>query len=83
MQIGPAYVHLVLHSPTFGNFQIFQTITPVEPLLQKVVHRFYASRLMAPIMKFLIFGETVMVYKLFSNFELHIHITTYIFLHQV
>nr|XP_015024806.2 cholesterol 7-desaturase isoform X2 [Drosophila virilis] len=59
-QIGPAYVHLVLHSPTFGNFQIFQTITPVEPLLQKVVHRFYASRFMAPIMKFLIFGETVM-----------------------
>ncbi|XP_023169551.2 cholesterol 7-desaturase [Drosophila hydei] len=59
-QIGPAYVHLTLHSPTFGSFQIFQTVTPVEPLLQKVVHRFYAPRSMAPFIKFLIFGETVM-----------------------
>ncbi|XP_034475486.1 cholesterol 7-desaturase [Drosophila innubila] len=59
-QLGPAYVHLFLHSPILGNFQIFQTITPVEPLLQKVVHRFYASRSMAPIMKILICGESIM-----------------------
>ncbi|KAH8263892.1 hypothetical protein KR044_005126, partial [Drosophila immigrans] len=59
-QLGPSYVHLFLHSPMFGNFQIFQTITPLEPLLQKVTHRFYASRLMAPIMKILICGESIM-----------------------
>ncbi|XP_051863640.1 cholesterol 7-desaturase nvd isoform X4 [Drosophila albomicans] len=59
-QLGPSYVHLFLHSPIFGSFQIFQTITPVEPLLQKVVHRFYAPRLMAPIVKILICGESIM-----------------------
>ncbi|XP_043070473.1 cholesterol 7-desaturase nvd isoform X2 [Drosophila grimshawi] len=59
-QIGPAYVHMFLHSPTFGHFQIFQTITPIKPLLQKVVHRFYATRLMAPFMKILICGESIM-----------------------
>lgn len=59
-QLGPAYVHLFLHCPIIGNLQIFQTITPVEPLLQKVVHRFYASRSTAPIMKILICGESIM-----------------------
>ncbi|XP_017874530.1 PREDICTED: cholesterol 7-desaturase [Drosophila arizonae] len=59
-QIGPAYVHLTLHSPSIGSFQIFQTVTPVEPLLQKVVHRFYGNPKITALMKFLIFGETVM-----------------------
>ncbi|KAH8417054.1 hypothetical protein KR222_002173, partial [Zaprionus bogoriensis] len=60
-QLGPAYVHLRLHSATFGDFQIFQTITPVEPLLQKVVHRFYGTRLLGPLMKIFICAESVMV----------------------
>ncbi|XP_030379925.1 cholesterol 7-desaturase isoform X2 [Scaptodrosophila lebanonensis] len=59
-QIGPSYVQLNMCSPTLGSFQILQTITPVEPLLQKVVHRFYGPRWLAPIMKIFIFGESIM-----------------------
>ncbi|XP_055371676.1 cholesterol 7-desaturase nvd [Condylostylus longicornis] len=58
-QIGPAFV--VLHINTaFGSIIITQVVTPIEPLTQKVVHRFYGSRLSAPFMKFLIFAESVM-----------------------
>ncbi|XP_017845942.1 cholesterol 7-desaturase [Drosophila busckii] len=59
-QIGPAFVHLTLKSSIFGECQIFQTVTPIEPLVQKVVHRFYATRKMSPILKILIYGESVM-----------------------
>ncbi|XP_068157001.1 cholesterol 7-desaturase nvd [Drosophila tropicalis] len=59
-QIGPSYVNLALYSPTLGHFRILQTIIPVEPLMQKVVHRFYGPRWMGPLMKIFIFGESVM-----------------------
>nr|AFD97329.1 neverland [Drosophila pachea]AFD97330.1 neverland [Drosophila pachea]AFD97331.1 neverland [Drosophila pachea]AFD97332.1 neverland [Drosophila pachea]AFD97333.1 neverland [Drosophila pachea] len=59
-QIGPSYVHIILKSPTFGDVEIFQTIIPVEPLVQKVIHRFYSSRKMAPITKFFVFTGSVM-----------------------
>lgn len=78
LQLGPAFVHLRLHSPTFGEFQIFQTITPVEPLLQKVVHRFYASPFLGPIMKILIYGESVMVCCVFFSMLSKIELTNFI-----
>lgn len=36
-QIGPGYVELMMHS-SLGSMCIFQTVTPMEPLLQKVLN---------------------------------------------
>ncbi|XP_075147149.1 cholesterol 7-desaturase nvd isoform X2 [Haematobia irritans] len=59
-QIGPSYVQLHLHSPSLGRIEILQTITPMGPMTQKVVHRFYAQRILAPLMKCVVFAESVM-----------------------
>lgn len=59
-QIGPGYVVLRLKT-FFGDMIILQTVTPLEPLRQKLSHYFYASRWLGFFMKFSIFGETVNV----------------------
>lgn len=59
-QIGPSYVQLHMKSPTMGRLEVLQTVTPIEPLVQKVVHRFYAPRILGPFMKFAVFGESIM-----------------------
>ncbi|KAM7359864.1 cholesterol 7-desaturase nvd isoform 2-T3 [Cochliomyia hominivorax] len=59
-QVGPSYVQLHMKSPSMGRIEVLQTVTPIEPMLQKVVHRFYAPRLLAPFMKFAVFGESIM-----------------------
>lgn len=50
-----------MKSPSMGRIEVLQTVTPIEPMLQKVVHRFYAPRILAPFMKFAVFGESIMV----------------------
>lgn len=50
-----------MKSPSMGRIEVLQTVTPIEPLLQKVVHRFYAPRILGPFMKFAVFGESIMV----------------------
>ncbi|CAD6995444.1 unnamed protein product [Ceratitis capitata] len=60
INIGPSFVHLHLKSSLFGQIEILQTITPVEPLIQKVVHRFYAQKFFGPLIKLMIFAESVM-----------------------
>uniref|UniRef100_A0A1A9VEM1 3-ketosteroid-9-alpha-monooxygenase oxygenase component-like C-terminal domain-containing protein n=1 Tax=Glossina austeni TaxID=7395 RepID=A0A1A9VEM1_GLOAU len=37
-QIGPRYVQIHVNSATFGEIKILQTVKPVEPLVQKVIH---------------------------------------------
>lgn len=59
-QIGPAYVQL-LFATNYGPMVCLQTVTPVEPLVQKVVHRFYGPRLIAPLAKFILLGECIQV----------------------
>ncbi|KAG5678787.1 hypothetical protein PVAND_008424 [Polypedilum vanderplanki] len=59
-QIGPAFVILTIKT-IFGNAVIFQTLTPLEPLVQKLSHYFYAPWYLAWFVKFLIWGETVNV----------------------
>ncbi|XP_067616247.1 cholesterol 7-desaturase nvd isoform X2 [Eurosta solidaginis] len=59
-QIGPAYVHLRLKSSMFGSMEILQTVTPVEPLMQHVVHRFYAHKALGPLVKIMILAESIM-----------------------
>ncbi|KAJ9597610.1 hypothetical protein L9F63_011516, partial [Diploptera punctata] len=59
-QIGPAYVELYLNS-SFGPITILQTVTPVEPLLQRLVHRIYCPPHLFFYANFVLYGESVMV----------------------
>lgn len=61
-QIGPGYVQLMMNT-SMGPFVVLQTVTPIEPLVQKVIHRFYAPRSMwnAIFQKFAILAESIMV----------------------
>lgn len=59
-KVGPGYVQLFITS-SFGRFVILQTVVPVEPLVQRVIHRFYLPKGLALFSKFTIWGESVMV----------------------
>ncbi|KDR22323.1 cholesterol 7-desaturase [Zootermopsis nevadensis] len=59
-QIGPAYVELYL-TTSLGVVIILQTVTPVEPLLQKLEHRIYCPPSLSLFAKFILYGESVMV----------------------
>lgn len=58
-QIGPGYVELMMES-SFGPFVVVQTVTPVEPLVQQVIHRFYSPRSTAWFSKFGVWAESIM-----------------------
>lgn len=55
-QIGPGYVEMALATP-FGTIYVLQTVTPVEPMIQRVTHTVYASRWASPYAKFVLIGE--------------------------
>ncbi|XP_075223854.1 cholesterol 7-desaturase nvd [Lycorma delicatula] len=59
-QIGPSYVELLIKT-TFGPMMVLQTVTPIEPMLQRVIHRVYSPPLLSPYATLLLYGETVMV----------------------
>ncbi|XP_012939271.1 cholesterol 7-desaturase [Aplysia californica] len=60
-QIGPALVYLEFKS-FFGSGVFIQTVTPLEPLLQKVVHNIYVTSWMPTcIAKFYMVGEAIQV----------------------
>lgn len=59
IQIGPGYVELQLDS-FWGPMYILQTVTPVEPLLQRITHHMYSSQSLGPYAKIVIIGETFM-----------------------
>lgn len=52
----------------YGSIIVLQTVTPIEPMLQKVIHRFYSRRLNAPFVKLLALGESIMVHIIFEIF---------------
>ncbi|XP_054011403.1 cholesterol 7-desaturase nvd isoform X1 [Hylaeus anthracinus] len=58
-QIGPGYVEMMMDT-YFGRICIFQTVTPMEPLLQKVTHLIYAAPLLAPYAAMIFLGECLM-----------------------
>nr|QJE50397.1 neverland [Diaphanosoma celebensis] len=59
-QVGPGLVHLSIDT-SLGKCVIIQTVTPVEPLVQRVLHRMYtASSLIAPYAKLILWGEAIM-----------------------
>jgi len=58
-QIGPSYVQLMIDS-SFGPMCILQTVTPIEPLLQRVTHLIFSPPLLAPYANLVFLGECVM-----------------------
>ena len=59
-QIGPGFVLLFAQS-NFGPMVFIQTLTPVEPLVQKLAHYFYGPRHLSWLAKFSIIGESINV----------------------
>lgn len=58
-QIGPGYVELMLNT-SFGPICILQTVTPIEPLLQRVIHQIFSPPLLAPYANLIFLGECMM-----------------------
>ena len=64
MQIGPGIVYLTFNS-IFGRGVYLQSITPVEPLVQKLVHNVYLDwKLPTILAKFLMVSEAIQVSKI-------------------
>lgn len=59
-QIGPGYVVLFLDT-SYGRMVILQTLTPMEPLVQKLSHYFYGPRHLAWLIKFTVIAESINV----------------------
>lgn len=60
-QIGPGVVYLQFES-MFGRGVYIQSLTPLEPMVQKLVHNIYVSWTMpVPVAKFYMLGEALQV----------------------
>jgi cholesterol 7-dehydrogenase len=60
-QVGPGTVSLVFET-IFGRGILFHTVTPVAPLVQKVLHRFYSAKtFIHPYGKLILLGEAIMI----------------------
>lgn len=59
-QIGPGYVHMHVET-TIGPMIIVQSVTPVEPLVQRVIHRMYCPPLLMLYAGFTLVGEAIQV----------------------
>ncbi|KAH0615631.1 hypothetical protein JD844_005092 [Phrynosoma platyrhinos] len=59
-QVGPGLVFIVFEHRFLGRGVIIQSVTPVEPLLQQVVHRiYYQHNIPALVPKFILWAECV------------------------
>lgn len=58
-QVGPGCVEICLES-ALGPMFIVQTVTPVQPLIHRVTHTMYASRLASFYSKIVFIGESIM-----------------------
>ena len=60
-QIGPGIVYLTFETP-FGRGAFLQALTPVGPLMQRMIHHIYMERWIPTIIaKFYLLGEALMV----------------------
>ncbi|XP_041983779.1 cholesterol 7-desaturase nvd isoform X2 [Aricia agestis] len=57
-QIGPAHVRLQFRS-ALGPLLLVQSITPLSPLLQRVVHRVYSPAYNAPVGMLFVYAEAI------------------------
>ena len=60
IKIGPGYVVMNVKT-SFGPMIILQTVTPVEPLLQKVVHKIFYPFVMSLYGSMTFFTEKILV----------------------
>lgn len=61
-QIGPGLVHLEFDSLLFGRGAFLQSLTPVEPLTQRMLHHVYINNYIPTfIAKFFLYSEALMV----------------------
>lgn len=58
-QIGPGYVELFLET-SIGTVCILQTVTPIDKLVQRVVHMIYSPPLLGPYARVIFIGECLM-----------------------
>ncbi|CAG5867225.1 unnamed protein product, partial [Menidia menidia] len=59
-QVGPGIVFLQFEHSFLGRGLIIQSVTPVEPLLQRVSHKiFFQSNIPAPVPKFILKAECI------------------------
>lgn len=62
LQVGPGLVFLIFKHAFLGHGIILQTVTPLEPLLQNVVHKiYYQKNVPAIIPKFILRAECIQV----------------------
>lgn len=62
-QIGPGIVHLLYDAGVLGKGAYIQHVTPVEPLMQKLIHHIYAEKKTpALIAKFFLWAESQQVH---------------------
>nr|XP_018915694.1 PREDICTED: cholesterol 7-desaturase-like isoform X2 [Bemisia tabaci] len=59
-QIGPGYVELTMDT-CLGRLVMLQTVTPVEPLVQKVIHRVYCPPTLLLYGHFVLSAECIML----------------------
>jgi cholesterol 7-desaturase len=59
-QLGPGYVLLLIES-SLGSMVFLQTLTPIEPMVQKLSHYFYGPRYLAWFAKFSVIAESINV----------------------
>ncbi|XP_022093061.1 cholesterol 7-desaturase-like [Acanthaster planci] len=61
VQVGPGIVHLVIHHWLFGDAILIHTITPVEPLKQKLTHCCWSKSFPRFAAKLVLFAECLQV----------------------
>ena len=69
MQFGPGTVSLEFNT-IFGRGILYHMVTPLEPMVQRVLHRFYsANTLIHPYAKLILLGEAIMVSNTWRNMQ--------------
>lgn len=61
-QTGPGYVQMSIDT-TLGPLCIIQVVTPLEPLLQRVIHRIYCPPILMLYAQFTLIGEAIMIQR--------------------
>ena len=60
LQIGPGIVHLQFSHPFIGDIILVQTVLPLQPLTQKLVHCIYTTGI-RPAAKLALWMESIQV----------------------
>uniref|UniRef100_A0A1B6E9K0 cholesterol 7-desaturase n=1 Tax=Clastoptera arizonana TaxID=38151 RepID=A0A1B6E9K0_9HEMI len=59
-QVGPGYVNMMIDT-TIGPLAIIQIVTPIEPLLQRVIHRIFCPPMLILYAHITLIGEAIMI----------------------